>query len=212
LPGRKAEAARNDTAILHAARKVFLRDPHASMAEVARAADVGVGGLYRRYPSKEALLRNLCGDGLREFVALARAAADDRGDPFDAFALFLRQVVAADLHALTVRLGGTFVSTDELGELAVESGGLVDRVVSRASAAGRLRRGFEAADVPLVLEQITAVQVEDPDRTRSLRLRALEVLLLGLDVTTAVDTPVPGEPPTAAELGARWRRSHPGPP
>src|SRR4051794_26307268 len=108
LPGRKAEAARNDTAILRAAREVFLRHPQASMAVVARAAGVGVGGLYRRYPSKDALLRRLCGDGLREFVALAQSAADDAGDPFDALARFLREVVAADLHALTVRLGGTF--------------------------------------------------------------------------------------------------------
>ncbi len=126
LPGRKAEAARNDTAILDAAREVFLRDPQASMAVVARTAGVGVGGLYRRYPSKDALLQKLCGDGLREFVALARSAADDPGDPFDALAGFLRQVVSADLHALTVRLGGTFVSTGALRDLA---GGVQDRRV-----------------------------------------------------------------------------------
>ncbi len=209
MPGRKAEAARNDTAILKAARSVFLRDPHARMAEVAHTAGVGVGGLYRRYPSKDALLQKLCGDGLREFVALARGAADDPGDAFDALARFLREVVAADLHALTVRLGGTFISTEELRELAVQSAGLVDRVVRRASATGRLRPGFAATDVPFLLEQVTAVQVDDPDRTGALRLRALALALLGLDVTTDVRAPVPGEPPTTAEIGERWRRSHP---
>ena len=209
LPGRKAEAARNDTTILNAAREVFLRDPHASMAVVAHAAGVGVGGLYRRYPSKDALLQKLCGDGLREFVALADDAAEDPADPFDALARFLRDVVTADLHALTVRLGGTFVSTDELRHLAVQAAGLVERIVGRASAAGRLRRGFVATDVPLLLEQVSAVRVDDARRTNALRRRALDLALLGLDVTTPAEQAVPGTPPTAAEMGERWRRSHP---
>jgi len=209
LPGRKAEAARNDTAILDAAREVFLRDPQASMAVVARTAGVGVGGLYRRYPSKDALLQKLCGDGLREFVALARSAADDRGDPFDALAGFLRQVVSADLHALTVRLGGTFVSTGALRDLAVEAAVLIEALVGRASGAGRLRRGFVSTDVPLLLEQVTAVRVKDPGRTTALRFRALELALLGLDVSTSAEVAVPGVPPTAEEMGERWRRSHP---
>jgi len=209
LPGRKAEAARNDTAILKAAREVFLRDPHASMAEVAHTAGVGVGGLYRRYPGKDALLQKLCGDGLREFAALARQSAAEPGDAFEAFAGFLRDVVTADLHTLTVRLGGTFVSTDELRELAVASAGLVDVLVRRASATGRLRRGFVATDVPLLLEQVTAIQVDDPRRTGELRLRALELALLGLDVTTRAERTIPGDPPTARETGERWRRSHP---
>ena len=143
------------------------------------------------------MLQKLCGDGLREFVALAGGASDGPGDAFEAFAGFLRKVVAADLHALTVRLGGTFVSTDELRELAVDSAGLVDGMVRRASATGRLRRGFVASDVPLLLEQVTAIQVDDPRRTGELRLRALELALLGLDVTTSAERTSPGDPPTA---------------
>ena len=57
LSGRRAEAARNDGVILRAAREVFLDDPSAPIAAVAERAGVGIGALYRRYPSKDALLQ-----------------------------------------------------------------------------------------------------------------------------------------------------------
>ena len=57
LRGRQAEAARNDAAILEAARAVFLRDSSAPMSAVAERAGVGVAGLYRRFAGKDELLR-----------------------------------------------------------------------------------------------------------------------------------------------------------
>jgi AcrR family transcriptional regulator len=56
LRGRRAEAARNDQRILDAAREVFVADPGAPIAAVAKRAGVGIGALYRRYASKEELL------------------------------------------------------------------------------------------------------------------------------------------------------------
>src|SRR5580700_5409294 len=69
LPGRQGQARRNDALILEAAREVFLNDPKAPVAAVAEHAGVGISALYRRYPSKEDLLRRLCHDGLRRFIA-----------------------------------------------------------------------------------------------------------------------------------------------
>ena len=57
MSGRQAEAARNDQRILEAARAVSLADPGAPVSAVAERAGVGIGGLYRRYRSKEDLLR-----------------------------------------------------------------------------------------------------------------------------------------------------------
>ena len=113
LSGRKAQAARNDEAILAAARSVFLRDPEAPIAEVARVAGVGISALYRRYAGKEALLQSLCREGLQRYVAIAEAALAE-ADPGEGFRQFLREVVAADVHSLTVQLAGTFTPTAEL--------------------------------------------------------------------------------------------------
>jgi len=204
--GRQAEAARNDAAIVEAAREVLLRDPDASMAAVAQAAGVGVGGLYRRYAGRDELLQRVCGDGLRRFVELAEQALTDDRDAWSAFEAFLAAVVEADVHALTVRLAGTFRSTVELRDLAVRGGDLVDTLVRRAQATGRLRRDVEPADVPMLLEQLTAVRVDDPERTVALRRRYLRLQLDAL--RTSEPSPLDGAAPTSTELGERWARSH----
>jgi len=204
--GRQAEAARNDTAILEGARGALLRDPEASMAAVAQAAGVGVGGLYRRYAGRDELLQQVCGDGLRRFVELAEQSLDDDGDAWSSFETFLRGVVEADVHALTVRLAGTFTSTEQLRDLAVRGGELVDALVRRAQAAGALRLDVEAADVPMLLEQLTAVRVDDPERTAALRRRYLALHLDAL--RTPEPSPLGATAPTGTELGERWARSH----
>src|SRR3954449_122846 len=101
--GRRAQAARNDAAILEAARAVFIANPSAPIAEVAKRAGVGISALYRRYASKEALLRELCADGLRRYTGAAEAAMADGGDAWHAFASFMQRVVSADAATLTQR-------------------------------------------------------------------------------------------------------------
>ena len=80
MSGRQAEAARNDQRILEAARAVFVADPGAPVSAVAERAGVGIGGLYRRYRSKEELLLRLASDGLARYLAELEAALADEGD------------------------------------------------------------------------------------------------------------------------------------
>ena len=206
--GRQAEAARNDEAILEAAHTVFLRDPDAPMAAVAAEAGVGVGGLYRRYASKDALLQKLCGDGLRHFTGLAEAAVAEKGDAWGSFARFVTGVVVSDVHALTIRLGGTFTSTEELRSLAEHSATLVERLVRRAHRAGVLRKDVGPADLPMLFEQLSAVRVQNGGRTAELRRRYLALHLEALHVGDEPPGRLPGPGPTRAELGERWSRSH----
>src|SRR3954449_6908149 len=98
LPGRQRQAARNDETILTAAREVFLADPKAPISAVAERAGVGISALYRRYPGKEDLLRTLCHDGLRRYLAEAEAALD-ADDPVAGLRGFLERVVLADVHS-----------------------------------------------------------------------------------------------------------------
>jgi AcrR family transcriptional regulator len=203
LPGRRGQAARNDAVILDAARDVFLADPKAPIAAVAERAGVGISALYRRYASKEDLLRKLCHDGLRRFIAEAESAgAVD--DDWTALRGFLEAIVDADVHSLTVHLAGTFTPTAEMGDDAQRANAMVEQLFTRAQRADRIRHDAVVTDIGLLLEGCAAIRVPDPVRTRELRRRYLAQHLDGL---SRRDAPrLPGPPPASGELSWRWQR------
>jgi AcrR family transcriptional regulator len=202
MSGRRAEAARNDQRILDAAREVFVADPGAPIAAVAEHAGVGISALYRRYASKEELLRRLCGDGLRTYIAAAEEALADEGDPWEAFAGFMRRVVDADTHSLTSRLAGTFTPTEELNRDAAAAQELNQRLFERTRAAGAIRPDLDVNDLSFLFEQLASVRLGDAARTRQLRHRYLALLLEAMRGPS--NPPLPGPPPTWPELHARW--------
>ena len=203
LSGRRAEAARNDGRILEAAREVFVADPKAPISAVAGRAGVGIGALYRRYGSKEDLLRRLCADGLRRYVSEAEAALADEGDPWEAFAGFMRRIVDADTHSLTLRLAGTFTPTEKLYRDSERAQELNERLFERTKAAGAIRPDVEVVDATLIFEQLAAVRVEGEERTRQLRRRYLALVLDALRAPPS-GSQLPGPPPSWGEIGRRW--------
>jgi AcrR family transcriptional regulator len=202
LSGRRAQAARNDQRILDAAREVFVADPGAPIAAVAARAGVGISALYRRYASKEELLRRLCAEGLQQYIAEAEAALADEGDPWAAFSAFMRRIVDADTHSLVLRLAGTFVPTDELYRDSQKAQDLNVQLFERTKAAGAIRSDVEAVDIALLFEQLAAVRVADEERTRQLRHRYLALVLDALH--TPSGSPLAGPPPSWEEIGRRW--------
>jgi AcrR family transcriptional regulator len=202
LSGRRAQAARNDQQILDAARAVFVADPGAPIAAVAERAGVGIGALYRRYASKEELLRQINAEALQRYIAAAEAALADDGDPWSAFVDFMRRIVDADTHSLTLRLAGTFTPTDELTRDAAKAQELNVRLFERTRAAGAIRSDIEVGDITLLLEQLAAVRVAGEERTRQLRHRYLALLLDALHASSG--TQLPGPPPGWEEISRRW--------
>ena len=124
-------------------------------------------------------------------------------DPWDSFASFVEGVIEEDTHSLTVHLAGTFTPTPELSDLAQEASDLGDAIVERAVAAGAVRDDLVTEDVAMIFEQVTAVRVDDPARTRVLRARYLALLLDAVRPGARTGA-LPGPGPTGAELGARW--------
>jgi AcrR family transcriptional regulator len=202
MSGRRAEAARNDQRILDAARAVFVADPGAPIAAVAEHAGVGISALYRRYASKEELLRRLCGDGLVAYIAAAEEALADDGDPWEAFVRFMRRIVDADTHSLTSRLAGRFTPTDELNRDAATAQELNERLVERTRAAGAIRDDLDVNDLSMVFEQLASIRLGDEDRTHQLRHRYLALLLEAMRGPSS--SSLPGPPPTWQEITARW--------
>ena len=202
LSGRRREAARNDVEILTAAREVFLDDPSAPISAVAARAQVGISALYRRYASKEDLLRELARDGLvRYSTELERALADD-GDPWPVYRDCLERVLDGGSQALAQRLAGTFTPTPDLSELARRAGTLATAVHDRAQRDGVLRADVSAGDIVLLLETLSAVTVPGAGRGQELRRRYLVLLLQALRAPGG--GPLLGPAADGAELAARW--------
>jgi AcrR family transcriptional regulator len=200
--GRRAEAERNDQRILDSARAVFLADPSAPIAAVAQHAGVGISALYRRWPSKEDLLRHLCRASLERFLQAAQTALEDPGDPWTAYRAFLSVLVDAETHSLAFRLAGTFAPDEELYRLSTRAQELSEQLFDRTRAAGALRSDLHVNDIALLLEQLASVRLGDEARTSQLRQR---YLTLWLDAMGApAPSPLPGPAPSWSELADRW--------
>lgn len=89
----RADAARNRQRVLTAAAEVFAkRGLDVSLDEVAHAAGVGVGTVYRRFPNKEALVDALFEDKIENMVVLAREAKAFE-DPWEGFVHFIEHAL-----------------------------------------------------------------------------------------------------------------------
>jgi AcrR family transcriptional regulator len=205
LSGRRAQAARNDRLILEAAREVFVADPGAPISAVAARAGVGISALYRRYASKEELLRTVCADGLERYIAAAEAALADHGDPWSAFTEFMRRIVDADTHSLTLRLAGTFEPTEEMRRRAERAQQLNLELLGRAQRVGAVRPDLAVDDLTFLFEQLASVRAPDEERNRQLRGRYLALLLEALH--TPSGSPLPGPAPGWEEVRQRWQRT-----
>jgi AcrR family transcriptional regulator len=202
LSGRRAEAARNDERILAAAREVFIEDPGAPIAAVAARAGVGIAALYRRYESKDDLVRSIVGAGLAQYIETVERALADEGDAWEAFARFMAEVVEADLHAMTLRLAGAFEPTQELNDDGRRAGQLNAALFARTQAAGAIRADLDVNDLTFLFEQIASVRVKSPERSRELRRRYLALMLAAVRPD---GTALPGPPPSWDENTGRWQ-------
>jgi AcrR family transcriptional regulator len=205
LSGRRAQAARNDEVILDAAREVFIEDPGAPIAAVAQRAGVGISALYRRYKSKEELLQKLCADGLDVYISCAEAALEELeagDDPREVFARFMRRVVDADTHSLTMRLAGTFHPTDVHQSGALRAAALNVMLIDRLHDVGAIRPDLVVADLGQIFEMVAAIRFGDEERRNQLRHRYLGLLLDGM--LSGRRQELPGPPPAQGEFASRW--------
>jgi AcrR family transcriptional regulator len=203
--GRQLQAARNDRLILDAARKVFIANPAAPIGSVATEAGVGIAALYRRYRSKDDLLRTLCAEGQATYIGetqQALSALADGGEPGAIFTGWMSRIVEADTLSLVERLVGTFTPTEQMFRDGTRIDKLNKELFDRVRAAGAVRADVNVSDVVMLFEMVAAVRVSDPQRTRQLRSRYLALLVEAL--RPATPGPLPWPPPTARELEQRW--------
>ncbi|MGW8565075.1 helix-turn-helix domain-containing protein [Isoptericola sp. NPDC055881] len=196
LPGRLREARANDTAVLAAAREVFAaQGPGASMADVARHAGVGVGSVYRRYPTKEALVEALHVQGVRDAARLAadvaddvvsasEAAADGTFDGGGAVGAFLTRQITGATGPLLRPTGAGGPLPADLAAASEDLGAGLERLVAHDRAAGLLPDGFTSADVMQLLLHLRPSLPFPRAEADALHLRYLALVLAGLRART----------------------------
>jgi len=174
------------------------------MSAVAKRARVGQASLYRRYPSKEALLASVCERGMSEMHEAALAALESSGDPWDAFSGFLRWYLESGTPRLAGLLG-SFAPEEELFVLAHATNEAIQALVERTVEAGALRADITGADLTLIVTQISTLEANGVERTDALRDRYLSLVLQALALRDAPALPAPA--PDAAELEQPWRQT-----
>jgi AcrR family transcriptional regulator len=189
----RADAERNRARLLAAAGELFAaRGLGVGLEEIARHAGVGVGTAYRRFRDKEALIEALFEDRIAGIEALAREALA-REDPWDGLVAFMdgavrRQVADRGLKEALFSSGRTSLPTENARRRIAP---LIEELVHRAQAAGRLRPDVDVTDLPMLQFLLSGVA----EFGAELAPRYLTLVLDGLRTPEPSPLPVPALTP-----------------
>jgi AcrR family transcriptional regulator len=184
--------------VLDAARLVFaVHGPDAPMSAVAQAAGVGMGSLYRRFPSKVEMVQYLCEVSLAQQVSAAETALAGRAGPWDALAGFIGECVSFRAGVFS-SLAGAMPVTAVMTQSAQRAHTLLETLVAAAHEAGALRADAGPVDVHYLIGLFS----RRPPGDEEAYARLLRIALDGL--RAAGSRPLPGSPPDWATYARRW--------
>jgi AcrR family transcriptional regulator len=195
----RRDAQANRERILCAAREAFAEHGlEASVEEIASRAGVGMGTLYRRFPSKTALVDAIFEVYLAELLVVAEEALGEP-DPWEGLCLFLERAVSlqaknrgfAEICAIHRRDSGL------LADARARVKPLLSRLIRQAQAAGGLRSDVVYEDISMLLWTSGRVVDSTRDVAPEFWRRHLTLTLDGLRATNA--SPLPQPPLTVAQ-------------
>jgi AcrR family transcriptional regulator len=178
----RADAERNRGRVLASAEEVFAQDGlSASMRTIAQHAGVGIGTIYRNFPTQAALYQAIIIERTKALIGEAQelAAAPDPGQAF--FGFFARVVEHAMRNkAMADVVAG--VGIDPKSGMADVGPGMRDAIqvlLSRAQQAGAIRHDLRMAEL-MALLAATCMAAEHDQWNTELRARALAILFDGM--------------------------------
>jgi AcrR family transcriptional regulator len=178
-PPVRAHARENRERILQAAWESLLESNDASLNSIAKRAGVGIGTLYRHFPTREALILEVYRHEVQQSAAAAPALLE-RLAPLDALREWMERL--AQYGMTKVGLAGALNSVASHESLAAESYepiiGALAMLLAANQAAGTIRPGLDPDDVLLMMGFLWRIDPKSDWRTRSGRL--LDLLIDGL--------------------------------
>jgi AcrR family transcriptional regulator len=205
----RCDAARNRERVLSAALEVYgERGPAFTMEEIASRAGVGIGTVYRRFPTKGALLDVLALPYLQRTLSLARAAAE-HGVPGERLEVFVRTV--AETHAADGVCSGRLWDSAIGRPVRDAIARVVDGLLTDGREAGRLRPDVRYGDVVVLLWMLTGLIDATEAVAPTVWRRHLDLILDGLrpggprPVATPPTSPDEWEKVVASSAAVRLR-------
>ncbi|CAN5287080.1 TetR/AcrR family transcriptional regulator [soil metagenome] len=172
----RADARRNRDAIVEAARDVFNQDERIRFDDFAARAGVGVGTLYRHFPTREALAAAVYEGEVASLCDQAHDPAQSASENLDAF---LRRFVEYVLtHRGLARNLAAVADPTVLANGGIELERTVAELLTRAAVDGAIRSDVAVGSVMVVLHGI--VSAHDRPLWASESRGAVELLLAGL--------------------------------
>lgn len=204
----RRDAERNRQRVLAAAAQVFTeRGIDATLDEVARAAGVGIGTVYRRFPDKEALIAALFRERIDNLVTVAEDALA-APDPWQGLVSYLEYAAAAmadDTGLRQLMMFGTY-DRDQVCYARDRMRPVITKLVERAQASGDLRGDFEATDVKMIAFMLGSLAEYAAAVAPDVWRRYLAMLIDGLRPSRGEVSRLPAPAPTARQLGDLMRR------
>jgi AcrR family transcriptional regulator len=189
----RRDAERNRQRILEAAMEVFNeRGLEVSLDDVARHAGVGVGTVYRRFPSKEDLAEALFVDRIESVATLAEQAGEAT-DPWSGLVAFMAkmaEMLAGDVGLRQMLMFAAY-GRDGVSYARQRNLPLVARLVERAQESGQLRLDLAPTDIPFLIFMLTDSTQFAREASPDIWRRYLNLMLDGLRPAREGVTPLP---------------------
>ncbi len=194
--GLRADAERNRQRIVAAARQAFAEGGiDVAMDEVARRAGVGVGTLYRRYPTRAALITAAFEPKMTAYANAAKEALVDP-DPWRGFCGYVETICAmqAEDRGFTSVLTMSFPTAKRFEADRDRAFADFVTLINRAKASGKLRADFVAEDLPMLLMANAGVLTATTDTAPETSRRLVAYFIQGCAPRTVQPLPDPPSP------------------
>ncbi len=176
----RRDAQRNQLGLLRAATAAVHREgPRVRMATVAADAGVGIGTLYRHFPTREDLLAELTHRSFAQVLANARSARDTGTSPIECLRLFVDAAISQRNELVLPLHGGPAPTRESTRGVRDEIRDILREIIEEGARGSTMRGDINAQDIVLFGAMLAQPRPADPDWDATCR-RMLTTYLRGL--------------------------------